>query len=295
MAIAAAALSVAACNKAEYKTANYVCFDSNRANIQEACGIYVIPVTLHNASDCIATYKITDGTAKAGVDYEIIDELGKPDKSGIVKVEGGRGFIYVKVKDQTGILTKNLTFTVEILASATDGVVVGATKTIACTIIDSDAGINMLIGDWYGTSEETISWSIKVIDETTEEGQEILAAFPEANLIISDILLNGGDMDSAVDIYARYDENTNKVIIYKGQPFNAYNFGSIGVNFVGFGLKKDAGDCSFTVGDNQLVADDALYINLYTYDENWEPGVETAYSGYYYVYVSSGFTMKKSE
>lgn len=303
IALASVALAAVACGKAEYKTTNFVSFNSKRVSIPEACGTYKIPVVLYNAKEAVITYKVTEGSAKKGDDYVIVDKNGNIDDSGVLSITDGSDTIYVKVTDKTGILTKNLTFNIDILASATEGVVLGSTTDLICTILDSDAGINLLAGDWSGVGEDSdgadasLAFSIRILDEESEEGKEILEFYPNCNLIFEDLDVNDGDMDGAIDLYGFYEENTGKVHIYADQPFNAYNFTGLGPAFVGFGPEgMGKGDITFTTGDGDMVLDGRILIYLYNYDEEWEPGIPVTHMGsYYYTDFLSGLELTKSE
>lgn len=301
MAIVAMGAVMASCNKAEYKTANFVSFDSGRAMMPEACGIYEIPVSLYNADASIVTYMVTEGSAKQGVDYVIVNKDGVADPSGVLSLKkGSENFIYVKVTDRTGELTKNLTFTIDLVATATDGVVLGATSSCACTIIDSDAGINLLIGSWYGKgtsvkdTENDLAFNLDVLDPDSAAGKEAAENYPDANVVLTNLSLNNGDMESqsGVNIFAFYDENTSELRIYNNQFYNAYNFGEeLGPCFVGLAsdANDDNGTIDFIVGDGELVSTGEFRTWLY----NYETG---APNGYYYSTTSyKEVTLHKTE
>lgn len=296
MAIAAMGAVMASCGKAEYKTADFVSFDSGRAMMPEACGIYAIPVSIYNADAAIVTYMVTEGSAKEGVDYVIVDKDGNADPTGVLNVKkDAENFIYVKVTDRTGELTKNLTFAIDLVASATDGVVLGATSTCACTIIDSDAGINLLGGSWAGTgldgdgADIDLAFDLNILDPDSDEGKEVLEIYPDANISITALNVNNGDMTGAATIYAQFDDNTSELRIFNNQFFNAYNFNSIGPHYVGFASAdhSDTGFVTFIVGDGVLELTETMTIWLYSYETG-------AFAGYYYTDYAS-LTMTKVE
>lgn len=294
LALTSVALVIVACNKAEFKTATYVTFQAKRAMIPEATGIYAIPVNVYNGPLCDVTYKVTEGTAKAGVDYVVVDKAGNEDKSGVLRITEGSDSIYFKITDRTGELTKNLSFKVELLASATESVYLGASTSIACTIVDADAGINLLGGSWAGTGKDSkggnvsLSFDISILDAEKPESAEILEYYPNCNLVFESLNLNNGDMDSQGDIYGFFDDNTSKVHIYANQYFNAYNFEGLGPQYVGFGPGTVGGkdDIVFTFDDDSLVLDEEMVLWLYDYETE-------VCAGYYYKDFVSGFEMKK--
>lgn len=255
MAIVAMGAVMASCNKAEYKTANFVSFDSGRAMMPEACGIYAIPVSLYNADAAIVTYMITDGTAKGGDDFVIVDKDGNPDPTGVLNLKkGNENFIYVKVTDRTGELTKNLNFTIDLVAAATDGVVLGATNSCACTIIDADAGINLLLGSWSGTGKNSdgadidMSFTLDVLDDSDPAAAEVLEVFPDCNVVLSNIQSKypAGDV-----WYANFNENTSVLTIYAGQYYQTFNFGDF-VSDVHIAGGRPDEDVTFAIGDGTM-------------------------------------------
>ncbi len=84
LALAGLSISLAACNKAKFVDEDFVSFGTNRVSVTEDVGILTIPVALYGADECVVTYVVTDETAKAGVNYEVVDRNGKPNKSGVL-------------------------------------------------------------------------------------------------------------------------------------------------------------------------------------------------------------------
>lgn len=281
MAIVAMGAVLASCNKAEYKTANFVSFDSDRAMMPEACGIYAIPVSLYNADAAVVTYMATPGSAKEGVDYVIVNKDGVADPSGVLNLKkGSDNFIYVKVSDRTGELTKNLNFSIDLVASATDGVVLGATAVCACTIIDADAGINLLIGSWSGTGKNSdggdidLSFVLDVLDESDPDSAEVLEVFPDCNVVLSNIQSKypAGDV-----WYANFNENTSVLTIYGGQYFQTFNFGDFESDTHIAGGKPDE-DVTFAIGDDTMSLENEIHfwIDYPGYENYYISGIEYA-------------------
>lgn len=278
MAIVAMGAVMASCNKAEYKTANFVSFDSGRAMMPEACGTFAIPVSIYNTDAAIVTYMVTEGTAKQGTDFVIVDKDGNADPTGVLNVKkGAENFIYVKVTDRTGELTKNLTFSIDLVATATDGVVLGATSTCACTIIDADAGINMILGSWAGTGKDRngsnidLSFFLDVLDESDPDAAEILEVFPDCNVVLSGI---NAKYDVDYPWYANFNENTSVLTIYAGQYYNTFDFGDFVSDTHIAGKSADA-DVTFSVGDGTMELDGPIYfwIDYPGYEDYFISGV----------------------
>lgn len=275
---------MAACHKAEFVTYNYVTFDARRAKIAEACGTYKIGVAVHNTDKCIVTYKVTEGSAKVGEDFEVVDEAGNPDPSGTMQIAGGKGYIYLKIVDRTGIETGNKSFTIDLLKASTQNVNLGNTTKISCSIIDADAAINKLIGSWAGKGKdlwgdsEDVSFYVDVIDEDdmSEDARIFKKTHPNASLIFSDIKFGSG-MESEKDkeIFGYFDDNTNKMHIYPNQPFNSYTFtfsdDSSRECYVAItnSSGSEAGNAIFSFDKDafELKADNAVVVGVFTHDE----------------------------
>lgn len=276
---------MAACNKAEFVTYNYVTFDARRAKIAEACGIYKVGVAVHNTDKCIVTYKVTEGSAKIGEDFEVVDEGGNPDPSGTMQITGGKGYIYLKIVNRTGIETGNKSFTIDLLKSSTQNVNLGNTTKISCSIIDADAAINKVIGSWAGSGKdpwgnaESVSLYVDVIDEDnmSEDARIFRKTHPNANLIFNTIKFGSGlESEKDKDIYGYFDDNTNKVHIYSNQPFNSYIFSlSTGDEELYVALTTngtESGDAifSFDKDANELKADVTVVVGVFSHDEAME-------------------------
>ncbi|MCQ2154956.1 MAG: hypothetical protein MJY55_03980 [Bacteroidales bacterium] len=284
----------AACKEAEFVTYNYVSLDARRAKINETCGTYKIGVSVHNAEKCIVTYKVTDGTAKAGEDFDIVDETGALDPSGTLQITDGQGYIYVKVVDRSGVETGNKSFKINLLKASTKDVNLGSTTIINCTIIDADAAINKLIGSWAGeggspfegVDKAKMSMYIDVLDENdlSEKAELFRKTHPNANIAFSNVKFPDTGLESGTDfeVFGYFDENTNKLHIYANQAFNEYNFGELGESYVAITNvdHKDSGDVIFTYNKNteELKADDYVLVGIFSHDtamdfKGWADGL----------------------
>ena len=146
-AIMAAVAGLVACEKyADYTTVPYVTFDSRSLSVNEDAGTLEIPVSAHNITgDCTVTFNI-EGTAKAGVDYELVDNTSgtlnfNPDKTSDV--------LKVKIIPHIGTYTGNSNLRISI-ASLTDGIQKGAITSFPISIIDKDIPVDWkyLAGTW---------------------------------------------------------------------------------------------------------------------------------------------------
>lgn len=296
--VAAVLTGLFACNKAEYVSANFVSLNADRYNVPEDSGIYAVPVSIYGANECTVTFKTVDGKAKAGVNYEIVDKDGKANKSGVVKVTSDAkttDYIYVKLVDNPEY-TGNLDFTIELVASATEGVNLGSTTSCKFNIIDNQGGLSVLIGSWSGSGAKSngdgtnkLSFDLDEYDIEADP-DEIKEYYPDCNVVISNGNFNDGDMDFAADIYGYFDELTWTLHIYGLQYFNAYNFGSIGVNFVALGNRASGtyyNDITFACQEGKMVLDNDIFIWLVGYDDEKMSGYQ--YAGGF----AAGFTMTK--
>lgn len=293
-------LFMAACNKAEFTTYNYVSFNARRAKINEAAGTYKIGVAVHNSDKCIVTFKVTDGSAKAGEDFDIVDETGALDPSGTMQITGGIGYIYIKVVNRPGVETGNKSFQIDLLKASTGGVYLGNTTSIKCSIIDADAAINKLIGTWSGSGkdywEENSSFSmyLDVLEEDSEEAEEAHKKYPNANLVFSSLDISGQVKSGETLIYGYFDDNTNKVHLYANQPIYEYDFGGeMGNTYLA--MTGDEGSesadiiFSFDKDLNQLKNDSYFGLGLFSHDDAMD------FKGYFYELWNKGFILTKVE
>lgn len=302
--VAASVFGLAACNKAEFKTATYITLNSDRYSAKEDSGILEIPVSIFNGDECTLTYSVEDVSAVNGKDYDVVDRTGKVSTSGVLYVSSDKektDCIRIKLYDNPE-KTGNLIFNVKILESATEGVNLGGTKTCKVTIIDNQSGLATLIGNWAGEgvdtdgAKATLSFYLDGFDINSDE--EVAAVYPKANIVFTDVNMtfaNGNVMDAEYPLYGYFDENMSTVNLFGLQPFNAYNFGDpVGVCWVAIApypssladLKKKH-DVVFSADSDNLVLDADAYLWLLGY-EDYEP------NGYTCGDFASGFTLTKN-
>lgn len=303
IALAGLAVSMAACNKAKFVEADFVTFTSARANVTEDAGILKVPVQLYGADECIVTYTVTDDTAKEGVNYEIVDRNGKPDKTGVLTLsnidKAVNDSIRIKITDLTGTATGNLAFSITLKDTAEDGIQIGSFNTCRCTIVDNDGGLAKLLGSYTGSGTDKDG---KNVDFTFDLEEYNPAAdpeteYPKANCMLTNGVMNfanGNNMDFEIPLYAFFDTNMSQLHVYGLQPFNAYNFGDpVGVCYVAWGMTATSmsqlmskEDIIINAGEGTLEL--ASQINLWLLDYNTgEPNGYTAGS------LAAGYTWTK--
>lgn len=262
--IVAAAAALAACNKAEYVTTKYVTLNAAKYTFDENAGIVKVPVSLFGADECIVKYSITDGTAEQGTDFTIVDKDGQPNTTGLVKLSADKeknDSIRFKLEYDPA-KTKGKKFTIGLLSTTTDGVVVSGTKQCEVTINDLEDAVSKFYGSW-SDADGSNAFELEEYDIEKDE-DEIAQYYPDCSLVITSGVF-AGDNDVAGAIYGYYDGQSQTINLYPEQAFNAYNF-SIGLHFVGLETKGDAeGDIVLSTEDGKLTFTSDVIIRLYTY------------------------------
>lgn len=241
--IAIAALAAfASCNKAEFISPAFVTFNNARVNIKEDVEIYEIPLSLFGADQCVVTYKVVPGTAKLTENFTVVDKAGKPVKTQILTLTSDpetSESIYIKPVYNHEYIG-NLKFEIQLVAAATDGVALGATRSAAVTLIDCEGGLGLILGDWISvegsvdSDGESVDTYLTIEEVDPEEDEVAAEVYPEANLAITEstwTFANGNKFGVDIaPIYGEYDLNIAKIKFYGLQPFVELNFGgSFGV------------------------------------------------------------------
>lgn len=167
---AVAVLAVlASCNRKEsFQHEKFVSFGNGSYTVNEDAGIVAVPVHVYNASseEVTVTVKATDGTAKTGTNYEIVEPA-----SGVLNFAPGETEknVQVLVKNLRDKFTGNLSFSMS-LTSVTDGVATGSFNSINFTINDKDHPLAKFFGTWTGTiaSEQIGKLPMNVTIEAVE-------------------------------------------------------------------------------------------------------------------------------
>ena len=288
MIVTAAAAALFSCNKAEYVTENFVSFNTNKYSFDEDAGIVAIPLSLYGADECTVTFSATDGTAVQGTDFTLVDKDGQPNSGGVVNVNSDKtksDSIYVKL-NYNPAMTKGKSFTLNLVSSATEGVVIRGTQQCSITINDLEYAVSQYFGSW-ATEDESIAFEIEEYDITKDE-DEIAEYYPECCIRIPAAkTANISDLNIGGALYGYYKAADKTIRLYPEQAFNAYNFGSIGVNFVVLENSDDyTQDVIFNTGDKEISLASGMTIQLYSYSA----GERTPY---WYDKFAAGTTLKK--
>ncbi len=155
----AAVASFAACSqKAEYQTAPFVRLNASEYAYAEDAGTVTIPVYVYadgpERTEKVKTevsFVVTDGTAKAGVNYSV------EPASGVLSFDGtSKATITINIVDLPGEYTSDLNFYIE-LTGASNGFTLGGLTGATCTIKDNDHPLANILGT-YKTGTVTDNW-----------------------------------------------------------------------------------------------------------------------------------------
>lgn len=209
------------CNKAEFITEDFLTFSSARYTVWDDGSEIKIPVSI--VSDKIynttVTYRI-ETDAVIGEDYTLgSDAL-------ILNVSNAPGAvcdsIVIRTVDRTNEIQKNKNLRIVLETAQDRSLTFGNTSSCRLTILDSDEGINRLIGTWIA---DNLLWEIELLEDDDPVKDEF---GPEANVKI----LKGAkifDFNSEIDLICTYDDKSSELKIYKDQFFaTGINFGSLG-------------------------------------------------------------------
>ena len=292
MVIIAAAAALWSCNKAEYITAKFVTFNANKYSFNEDAGIVAIPLSIYGADECTVAFSATDGTAVQGTDFTIVDKNGEPNTAGVAKVcsdASKSDSIYVKL-NYNPAMTKGKSFTLSLVSSATEGVVVSGTKQCDITINDLEYAVSQYYGSWSNEATkdaDKIAFDLEEYDIAKDE-DKIAEYYPEACVKIpaGDNAVILGTEISWYDIYGYYDSTNKTINLYPEQPYVAYSFGEAGNFYLGLENGEDATkDVIFSTGDKVITFSASTVIRMYTY-----PAFVRSYT---YETIPAGTTLKK--
>ena len=268
-------------NVAEFETESFVSFSGKAYSVKEDAGEIKIPVILTASSPMKTkvTYQITGGDAIENKHFTM------PNRTGVITVStdpAQSDSIVVCPIDSTGIFTKNKTIQFTLQTVNAEGVFLGNTSTCQITIIDVDAGLNLLVGHWAGSDMQTSKnpGAIEFDLELCEEGES--EDFPNANvkmpketLILTDPM--GNTWGNQVDLFLFFDDSKSELQLYPGQVFDAGNFGDgVGVLYISLDLKTtlqgvDEQPVIFKINDEVMTLADDVVCGLWN---------DTGFSGY---------------
>ena len=268
-------------NVAEFETESFVSFSGKAYSVKEDAGEIKIPVILTASSPMTTTvaYQITGGDAIENKHFTM------PNRTGVITVStdpAQSDSIVVCPIDSTGIFTKNKTIQFTLQTVNAEGVFLGNTSACQITIIDVDAGLNLLVGHWAGSDMQTSKnpGAIEFDLELCEEGES--EDFPNANvkmpketLILTDPM--GNTWGNQVDLFLFLDDSKSELQLYPGQVFDAGNFGDgVGVLYISLDLKTtlqgvDEQPVIFKINDEVMTLADDVVCGLWN---------DTGFSGY---------------
>ena len=268
-------------NVAEFETESFVSFSGKAYSVKEDAGEIKIPVILTASSPMTTTvaYQITGGDAIENKHFTM------PNRTGVITVStdpAQSDSIVVCPIDSTGIFTKNKTIQFTLQTVNAEGVFLGNTSTCQITIIDVDAGLNLLVGHWAGSDMQTSKnpGAIEFDLELCEEGES--EDFPNANvkmpketLILTDPV--GNTWGNQVDLFLFFDDSKSELQLYPGQVFDAGNVGDgVGVLYISLDLKTtlqgvDEQPVIFKINDEVMTLADDVVCGLWN---------DTGFSGY---------------
>lgn len=157
----------------------FVAFDKSAMSCQETAKEISVPVTLASVAGIATTisYEAVDGSAKAGVNYDLADGTGTLTFS----KEGRTQYIKVKIYDpevtyteagerEGGIYTGDLKFTLKF--KSTGDVNSSADNSCTITIQDLDHPLSAILGDWTfeGKSQGAMSsWACELRKDADDD------------------------------------------------------------------------------------------------------------------------------
>jgi hypothetical protein len=200
---------------------SFASFDKTSIVVNEDAGKVQIPVTIasKDPKQVAVAYQAVDGTAKAGVNFSLVDE------SAVLSFDGKTRTMYLEfeVKNVPGVYTGDVTFTFELVSAG--NLKLGANKTCSVRIADLDHPLAAILGDYTVAGKENwdgdLTWN---------------ATFSKDDSDISVVWITGLSNDqysSTTPIYGNVSADMTTITIPFGQtcPVNSTYHGVL----VGFG------------------------------------------------------------
>lgn len=146
-------------------TESFASFPLTAVALNENMGQVVIPVEIASIQpvQTVVSYKITDGSAKAGVDYK------DTNSDAVLTFDGTKRSqdIVIDIFDRSGEYTGDLSFTIE-LVSAKD-LKLSAEKTCTVKIQDLDHPLASILGEYSGSAvssyDGAVSWTMTLVKD----------------------------------------------------------------------------------------------------------------------------------
>lgn len=249
---AVAVLAVlASCNRKEsFQHEKFVSFGNGSYTVNEDAGIVAVPVHVYNASseEVTVTVKATDGTAKTGTNYEIVEPA-----SGVLNFAPGETEknVQVLVKNLRDKFTGNLSFSLS-LASVTDGIATGSFNSINFTINDKDHPLAKFFGTWAGTIlTENVGTLPMNVTIGAVEGDNTYR-----KLLVNDLdpyaaTQMGLTSAQGKNIYTAVVDESNTVMTISARQKVGYDYQGAYPVFI---MGTDGGDITLTLSDSKTLA-----------------------------------------
>lgn len=183
IALAAGLVMLASCDLNKEPVFNdsdaFVAFDNAALSFSETDGEVSIPVTLAslNGKSTTVSYEAANGTAKSGVNFELVDGAGTlsftPDaRTQYIKVRIlDPGVEYEDGERVGGLYTGDLKFTISFKSTGD----VAASRQNACTVTikDVDHPMSALLGDYSMTAESyfngPVDWTMSILKDENDD------------------------------------------------------------------------------------------------------------------------------
>ena len=147
----------------------FVAFDVTNISVNEDAGTVSLPISIASldARKTTVSYELVDGTAKQGENFEGEDE------SAVLSFDGKSrtGNIVIKIKNDAGHYTGDLTFSVKLITAA--GLNLGANSECSITIADLDHPLGPILGTYTATAEDyfagaTATWTVTLMKDPND-------------------------------------------------------------------------------------------------------------------------------
>jgi hypothetical protein len=171
--VAVATFVFVSCDINKYPTFNdkdaFVAFRKTSMNIAENGSKIDIPIALASLSGITATVtcEAVDGTAKKGIDFNIIG-----DGSISFSSDKREDTLSIEIINRAGIYTGDLKFTV-VFSTMPNGINTGDANTLTITINDLDHPLASILGDYTATGEKykagVQSWTMTLKKDASDD------------------------------------------------------------------------------------------------------------------------------
>lgn len=147
----------------------FVSFDVTNVSVNEDAGTVTLPLTIASldARKTTVSYELVDGTAKQGQNFEGEDE------SAVLSFDGTSrtGNIVVKIKNDAGHYTGDLTFSVKLITAA--GLNLGASSECTVTIADLDHPLSPILGTYTASANDyfagaVATWTVTLMKDPSD-------------------------------------------------------------------------------------------------------------------------------